>query len=189
MAGLIVGIILGAIVLLFIIGVIIWYINTKNKIIKLEQDILQANSRIDVYLTKRFDDLNKMVDTIKGYTKHEVQTLTEIVKLRSNYHADMSMQEKSQISNELSKATKNLSLEIENYPDLKADKLFINLQNEIKDIEDNLQAARSNYNSNVAKYNKTIKTFPNSLITSGKYQEKEYFLAEDIKREDVNIKF
>lgn len=181
-------VILGAI---FLVGLmlVIFYITTKNKFIRLEEDITNSASRIDVYLTKRFDAITKLVDTIKGYTKHEEGVLVEVVKMRQAISDTKNFNDKAKISDELSKRMNDVYAVVENYPKLKADKLFISLQDEIKDIEENLQAARSNYNLNVSQFNKAIKTFPNSLVAKSHFKPYPYFGAEDSKKSDVKISF
>ncbi len=187
-SGTIIAIAVVAVVLILIIAIIGWFISTRNRFVRMNEDIDNSESRIDVYLTKRFDDLTKMVSTVKGYAKHESESLTNIVAMR-NPGAKASMKEKAEFSEQLTNATRQLNLVVEQYPNLKADGLFIRLQNEISEIEENLQAARSNYNSNVANYNKAIKVFPASIIAGSKFLPREYFEAEESKRKDVEISF
>ena len=186
--GLIVGLVILAIIVIAVISVIGWYISTRNRFIRMTEDINNSESRIDVYLTKRFDDLTKMVSTVKGYTKHENETLRKIIEMR-NPGSKASMKEKAEFDSLLTQATKQLNVVVEQYPNLKADTLFANLQKEISEIEENLQAARSNYNANVANYNKAIQVFPSSIVAGTRFTKRDYFEAEESKRSDVEINF
>ncbi len=147
--GALIGIIVAVVILLIIIGIVGWYISTRNRFIRLEQNVESSESRIDVYLTKRFDLLTKMLDTTKGYMKHEKETLIDVIEMR-NPGAKASLQEKAQFNEQMNEAAKQLNLVVERYPELKADRMFDNLQNSISEVEENLQAARSNFNSNVS---------------------------------------
>ena len=178
---------IGAVVALVFV-ILIWVISTRNKFIRMEQDIESSESRIDVYLTKRYDLLTKMLDSTKGYTKHEKETLITVTSMRNPKTAS-SLGEKCAINNEMDQVHKSINVALEAYPELKADKMFAKLQNAITEVEEDLQAARSNYNSNVSAFNKAILVFPGSLIAGSKFTKKEYFEAEEAKREDVKLEF
>ena len=180
-------IVIGIVVLLVII-IVGWFISTRNKFIRMDQDVENSLSRIDVYLTKRFDLLTKMVDATKGYTKHEQETLFKVVAMR-NPGAGASLKEKAEFDAQMNSVAKQLSVVVEQYPTLKADNMFNNLQKAISEVEENLQAARSNYNSNVSAFNKAILVFPASIVAGNKFTKKEYFEAEESKRQDVKIEF
>lgn len=186
--GAMVAIIVVAVILLILLSIVGWYISTRNRFVRLEQNVESSESRIDVYLTKRFDLLTKMLDTTKGYMKHEKETLIDVVEMR-NPGAKASLQEKAQFNEQMDAATKQLNLVVERYPELKADKMFDNLQKSISEVEENLQAARSNFNSNVKEFNQAILQFPASLVAGSKYKKKEYFEAETSKRQDVKMDF
>ncbi len=183
----IVLIVVGIIVLL-VLMVLVWFISVRNGFLRMQQDIESSESRIDVYLTKRFDLLTKMVQTTKNYVKHEKETLEKIVSMR-NPGANASIEEKAQFEKEMTAATKALNVVVENYPDLKANTVVIGLQNAITEVEENLQASRSTYNSNVSIYNKSIIVFPNSIVAGSRFTKRNYFEAEATKRADVNIEF
>lgn len=180
-------IIIGVVVLLVII-LVGWFISTRNKFIRMDQDVENSLSRIDVYLTKRFDLLTKMVDATKGYTKHEQETLAQVIQMR-NPGANASLKEKAEFDAQMNSVARQLNFVVEQYPSLKADTMFNNLQRSISEVEENLQAARSNYNANVATFNKAILVFPASIVAGNKFTKKEYFEAEEAKRQDVKIEF
>ena len=106
-----------------------------------------------------------------------------------NPGAKASLQEKAQFNEQMNEAAKQLNLVVERYPELKADRMFDNLQNSISEVEENLQAARSNFNSNVKDFNQAILQFPASLVAGSKYTKKEYFEAETSKKQDVKMEF
>lgn len=176
------------VILLLVLCVVGWFISTRNKFIRMEQDVENSESRIDVYLTKRFDLLTKMYDTTKGYMKHEKETLTDVVAMR-NPGVNASLKEKANFNEELTRAARRLNMVVERYPDLKADKMFHNLQQAQSEVEENLQAARSNFNSNVASFNKAILQFPASIVAGARFTKKEYFEAEEAKKQDVKMEF
>lgn len=180
-------IIVGVVVLLVII-LVGWFISTRNRFIKMEQDVENSLSRIDVYLTKRFDVLTKMLDATKGYTKHEKETLAQVVEMR-NPGANASLKEKAEFDAQMDSVARQLNIVVEQYPQLKADNMFNNLQKSISEVEENLQAARSNYNANVSSFNKAILVFPASIVAGKRFTKKEYFEAEEAKKQDVKLEF
>lgn len=186
--GAIIGIVIAVAIVLIIVGIVGWYISTRNKFIRYEQDVENSESRIDVYLTKRFDLLTKMVATTKGYAKHEKETLVEVIEMR-NPGKNATLKEKAEFNEQMTSVAKQLNLVIEKYPELKADKMFVNLQSSISEVEENLQAARSNFNANVSAFNKAILQFPGSLVAGSRFTKKEYFEAEEQKKQDVQIEF
>ncbi len=186
--GIIIGIIIGVIVLIGII-VLWWWISTSNRIKIMLVKIDEADSGIDVALTKRFDLLTKSVATVKGYAKHEADTLKGIVEMRQPAK-DAPMKEKSEFASKISQATKALNIVVENYPDLKASSNFLALQSQISEVEEHLQAARRLYNSNVSIYNQFIIVFPSSIVANSlRSVKRDFFEAEEAKRADVNIEF
>lgn len=178
-------------VALIIIGVVvaivvIYCITTSNKLNRAVVKIEEADSGIDVALTKRYDVLTKTLETVKGYAKHEKETIIESINLRKG----MSMEEKNAANNKMNEAFTKLNVVAENYPDLKASENFKALQLSIADVEEHLQAARRLYNANVSSFNQMIVTFPTSIIASSKgLTKKEFFEAEEAKKQDVEIKF
>jgi len=182
----IVLIVVGAIILLFII----WYISVMNNLRRLEVKVDEALSGIDVALTKRFDALTKMLDTTKGYAKHEAETLEKVIKWRNGIPQNATLEEKQDFADSLTKVANGLNVVVERYPDLKADKLFSNLQSAIMDTEEHLQASRRLYNSNVRVLNQMIVSFPKSWVAKKIGMEKKaFFEAESSKREDVKMNF
>lgn len=164
--------------------VVIWFIATKNKLNQTLIKIEEASSGIDVALTKRYDVLTKMIDSVKGYMKHEKETLFEVINLRKN----MTIEEKNKENVKMTKNIEKINLLVENYPDLKSSENFKVLQQSIVEVEEHLQAARRMYNSNVSIFNQMIVTIPNNIVASmSKMTKKEFFEAEETKKNDVKI--
>lgn len=182
----IVLLVVGALLLI----VVFWYIGTMNKLRQLELKVQEAESGIDVALTKRFDMLTKMLETTKGYAKHEAETLENVIKWRSGVPRDASIKEKEEFLNQMNEVSSGIDVVVEKYPDLKADSVFLELQSAIANTEEHLQAARRLYNANVTRINHIIVTFPQSIVANAiSMAQKPYFEAEDKKREDVKFDF
>jgi LemA protein len=187
--GAIIGIVIGAVIVLLFIVIISWWISAANRLRREQVKIDEAASGIDVALTKRFDLLTKEVATVKGYAKHESETLTNVTSMRKPA-SNASMKEKADFSNAVSKAFDSINVVAEAYPDLKANTNFLNLQNQISEVEEQLQASRRVYNSNVSVFNQEIIVFPTSIVARHYHFEKrDFFEAEEAKRADVKIEF
>jgi LemA protein len=184
--GWIAAIVIAAAVLL----IIVWYIGVMNQLRQLELKVHEAESGIDVALTKRFDMLTKMLETTKGYAKHEAETLENVVKWRNGIPQSATLKEKEDFFNQLNQVASGINVVVEQYPDLKANTVFMELQSAVANTEEHLQAARRLYNANVTRINHIIVTFPQSLVANAIHMEKKpYFEAEDRKRQDVEFKF
>ena len=175
------GLIILAVVALILV---VWVISTQNGFKRREIKVEEALSGIEVALTKRYDMLTKLLDSTKGYMKHEKETFTEVIRLRQG----MSIGELNTAQHQMSEMSGRLFAIAENYPELRSSDVFSELQKGIRDAEEHLQAARRLYNANVTDYNTAIVMFPASLLAGGR-APKEFFEAEDYKREDVQMKF
>ena len=174
------------IVLILIAVVVISIIVMSNNLNKALVKIDEASSGIDVALTKRYDVLTKMIETVKGYAKHEKEVLFDVVKIRKG----MTIEEKNEANKQMDETLSKINVLAENYPDLKASENFKTLQDSITDVEEHLQAARRLYNANISSYNQMIVTFPISIIAGSKgLSKREFFVAEEHKKQDVEIKF
>lgn len=148
-----------------IILVLLFGIFFYNSLIGKKNQVTNAFSAIDVMLKKRFDLIPNLVEVVKQYTTYEQETLTKIVELRAKATATpISDAEKAQIDNQLSASIKGLMVNVENYPDLKANVNFINLQTTWTESEEQIAAARRTYNASVTDYNNAIMKFPGSLF-------------------------
>ncbi len=183
--------VLGAVVAVVVIAVIIigWVISTSNAFRRMQVKIDESESSIDVALTKRYDLLTKMFAATKGYMKHEKETLTEVVAMRQPGH-NASIKDKQEFANQVTRGLEAINVVVEQYPDLKASVNVGKLQDTTAEVEENLQAARRVYNSNVSYYNQKVVVFPSSLIASWKkFEKRDFFEAEEVKRQDVKFDF
>lgn len=152
--------------------------------------IKESLSGIDVQLKRRVDLVPNLISTVKGYAKHEKELLENVTKARASLMNARGNAEKAQSDNLLSSALKNLIAISESYPDLKASKNFLNLQEELSDIEAKIAYARQFFNTNVSSYNSTLVNFPSSLIGSlFGFKQEEFFEATDAERKNVEVKF
>src|SRR5574344_2260826 len=167
-------IVIAVILVIVVICILSWWINAANRLRREQVKIDEAASGIDVALTKSFDLLTKEVAVVKGYAKHENETLTNVIGMRQPA-STASMKEKAEFSNQVTKAFDSINVVAEQYPDLKANTNFMSLQNQIADVEEQLQAARRVYNSNVTVYNQDIVVFPSSLVANHLHLTKRDF--------------
>jgi len=172
------------IIVIIAICFLAWYIIVLNKIKKAKLKVEEANSNIDVALTKRHDTLIKMLDVVKSYTKHEKETLLEVVNIRNK----MTINEKKEVIEKLNNNYEQIKIIAENYPDLRSNENYIALQNSISEVEENLQIARKFYNNNATNYNKIIAVFPTNIVaTLSGNKKQDLFEADKEKKKDVKI--
>lgn len=177
-------------ILAFILIIVFWYIGTMNSIRQLALKVKEGESGIDVALTKRYDMLTKLLESTKAYAKHESETLAAIVKWRKGIPNDASLEDKEEFTQQLNSVAKGIGVVVENYPDLKANTVFKELQAAVVNTEEHLQAARRLYNANVTRYNHVIVSFPQSLVANAIHASQlPYFEAEEKKTSDVEFKF
>lgn len=179
------------IVVVVLLVVLIWFFSVYNTFIRLRTKIDEAESGIDVALTKRFDVLTKMVDVVKGYAKHEKETLENVIKLRNQVHAGgTSISQKQEMTQAMNDAMRAINVVVEQYPDLKANDNFKQLQVTIVDVEEHLQASRRLYNSNVSLYNQKVQMIPTNIVAGIMgLTTREFFEADVEKRQDVKMDF
>ena len=178
--------IVGGIILLLVLYV--W--SLYNGLISLKNQIGEAWSQIDVQLKRRSDLIPNLVSTVKGYAKHEKSIMDSVTKARSSMLSAKSMDAKAKASDALSGALGKLLAIAENYPQLKANDSFIQLQKELSDTEDKVAYARQYYNNSVMEFNTKIQTFPNTLINEKLgFPEKEFFGATEAERKSVKVDF
>ena len=149
-----------AIILLLVIFVISLY----NKLVKLRNNRENAFADIDVQLKQRYDLIPQLVETVKGYAKHEKETLTKVIELRNQAVAATTLDDKIAAENKLSGVLAGLKVTLEAYPDLKANQNFLQLQEEMSDIENKLAAVRRFFNSATKEFNNAVQTFPSNII-------------------------
>jgi len=178
------------VILAIVLIVVFWYIGTMNNLRRLEVKVEEAESGIDVALTKRFDVLTKLIGAVKGYAKHEAETFENVTKWRAGLPKELTLEQKQEFMSKMDGVQAGINVAVEAYPELKAEKSFLNLQQNITDVEEHLQAARRLYNANVSTINSLIVTFPTSVVAGMIHMgKKEFFEAEVSKRADVEISF
>lgn len=171
-----------AVVLVIVIAII----SISNKLNRALVKIDEAESGIDVALTKRYDVLTKQLDIVKGYAKHESETIEHVIELRRG----SSMAEKSAAAAAMSEMQAKINVVAEAYPELRSAENFRMLQASVNDTEEHLQAARRAYNANVSSFNQMIVAFPSSIIANSKgLSKRDFFEAEPAKRADVKMEF
>lgn len=181
------GIVVGAIVLL----VVLWIWNTYNSLIRKRNQVEEGFSTMDVYLKKRYDLIPNLVETVKGYAKHEKDTLAEVIKLRNTAVGASSIDDKVKAENNFANGLRQVFALAENYPNLKADTNFKDLQDQLKSVEVDIANARKYYNAVVKEFNNEIQVFPNSIIAKNhNFKKYEMFVVADAtERENVKVKF
>ncbi len=183
MSPLIIGLIILGAIALFIIGI-------YNSLQTLRLRIKEALSGIDVQLKRRIDMIPNLVETVKGYAKHEKDVFENVTKARSSLMSASSMSEKAEANNMITDALKSLFAVAEAYPDLKANQNFLELQRALEDTEDKIAYSRQFYNSNVLNYNTQLSVFPSNMIGNiFGFKTEEFFEATPSERENVKVKF
>lgn len=181
----VVYIILGVLLVL-----IIYVLATYNRFVVLKNSVKEAFSTMDVYLKKRWDLIPNIVESVKGYMTHEKDTLEGIVKLRSGAYDNMSQEDKINANDELSKGLSKLFALAENYPDLKANQNFMDLNNQLSLVEEDIANARKYYNAVAKNMNNAIMVFPSNIIANMfGYKEEKMFEVQEAEREAVKVKF
>ncbi len=178
-------IILGVVILLLIIILTIY-----NSLIRLKNQVKNAWASIDVQLKRRNDLIPNLVDTVKGYAKHEKELFENVTKARTAVMNANTTGDKAQASNELSGTLKSLFAVSENYPQLKANENFLQLQEELAGTENKISYARQHYNDMVMRFNTKIEIFPNNLFANMlNFTQEEMFKAEESERKNVKVQF
>ncbi|MFA6428613.1 MAG: LemA family protein [Candidatus Buchananbacteria bacterium] len=177
--------------LFVVIGLIaIWLIAVYNGLIRAKNQTQEAFSDIDVQLKRRYDLIPNLVNTVKGYATHEQQLFTKVTEARAQAMSAKGLAEKTQAENTLSQTLKSLFAVSENYPDLKASQNFLQLQDELTDTENKIQASRRFYNGNVRDFNIKLQVFPTNLIASSlNFKPFEFFGAAETEKEPVKVQF
>lgn len=177
---------------LLVIGILIvmavaYYIRLNNKIVGLEETVGNAWSDVDVQLRMRFDLVDNLVETVKGYAKHEKSTFKEIVEARNKFATATDVKSKSEADNMLTTSLKSLFALSEAYPELKSNENFLSLQSELTDIENKIASARRYFNAATREYNTLIKQFPANILFHK--EPKDYFEWLEEAKKAPKVKF
>ena len=179
------------IILIIIVVLILIYLGlTYNSFVVLRNRVKDQWAQIDVQLKRRFDLIPNLVETVKGYASHEKDTLEAVVKARNEYLSSDTPEGKIAANNDLNKVVTKLFALAENYPELKADTSFRELQTTLTETEDKISYARQFYNDVVMKYNNKVEVFPSNIVAGlFGFKTSAYFNATEEERENVNVKF
>ncbi len=178
-------------ILIVAVGIVLWLIVTYNGLIKLRTRSKEAWSDIDVQLKRRYNLIPNLVETVKGYATHERELFEKVTQARTAAMGATGIKEKGQAENMLSGTLKSLFAVAENYPQLRASENFVELQRELRDTEDKIQASRRFYNTNVRDLNIKIQSFPVNLIVKPLgFKKMDFFEVEEAAaREPVRVNF
>lgn len=187
--GAIAAIIVVAVLVVLLLAFAIWWISTYNKIMRYRNTCEEAFHNIDIYLKKRYDLIPNLVETVKGYAKHESETLTTVIQARSAAQSAQTTAEKIEANNQLSAAMRNFNMVVERYPELKANTNFMNLQGQLSELEVEIAHSRKYYNATVKQYNSYIICFPANIVARRyKCQNQLYFELDNPDEERQNVK-
>jgi LemA protein len=182
------SIVLTAFFMLVIIGIISYVVAIFNGLIQLKNNIKKSWANIDVLLKQRYDELPNLIETVKGYMKHEKTVLTEITIARTAIMTATTKSDKAGINDRLSKNLKTLFAVAENYPKLQASENFLKLQERISALENEIADRREFYNDGINNYNIRIQSIPDTIIARMlKYTEEEMFKATDEEKKTVKV--
>ncbi len=179
------------IIIAIVVVLIIFVIMLYNSLVGLRQKVKNAWSQIDVQLQRRFDLIPNLVETVKGYMQHESDVLTKVTELRTSWANAGSVKEKSELDNALSGALKTIMAVSENYPDLKANQNFAQMQEELQNTENKISFSRQFYNDSVTRYNTKLEVFPSNIIASMfHFTAEELFQVDNAEaRKNVKVDF
>jgi len=185
------GLIIGIVVALLVFGLVCAVVTNYNGMVKAKNEVERSFADIDVLLKKRFDLIPNLVNTVKGYAKHEKETLTEVINCRNLFDNAKTVNEKVVAENKVNASLRNIWALEERYPDLKADKNFLSLQNSLSKMETEIATQRTMFNSVVTDFNSRIQVFPSNILASMfKFEKFELFKITDEKeRENVKVEF
>ena len=184
------GLIVIAVVLVLVIAVVGGVISTYNGLVEDREEVLTAQSTVETYLQRRADLIPNLVSTVKGYAAHEEEVYTALADARAALAGAKTVGEMNEANDALDSAISRLLVVVENYPELKADTQFINLQDELAGSENRIAKARQEYNEEAREYNTKIKKFPTSLIAGMfNFESVEYFEASEESQTVPSVDF
>lgn len=178
------------VIIVIVVLILGWFIGVYNQLIRLRNKVRNQFSQIDVQLKKRFDLIPNLVETVKGYAKHEKGTLEDVIKARNTYLSASTPEEQLAANGELTSTLNKLFALAENYPDLKANQNFMDLQAQLKEVEDKISYARQFYNDSVMAYNNKIEVVPSNIVAGiCGFKPEKLFEATETERDNVKVEF
>ena len=177
------------IVLVVLMLCLLYFVVVYNKLIKINNSVNEGFATMDVYLKKRWDLIPNLIEVVKGYSKYERDTFEEVVKLRNGDYDDLSNDEKINTNEKLSKGIRNIMALAEDYPELKANESFLQLNSDLASLEDEIAQSRKYYNAVVRDYNNKVEMLPSNLVAKilG-YKSKLMFTVNDEERQSIKVK-
>ena len=177
--------------IVIIVLIVLWVISVYNGLVKERMKVKNSWSQIDVQLQRRFDLIPNLVETVKGYMKHESDVLTKVTELRTSWANAKTVGEKAALDNQLSESLKTIMAVSESYPDLKANQSFTELQEELRNTENKISYSRQFYNDSVSRYNIKLQTVPSNIIAGiFNFEPEEFFKVESEEaRQNVKVSF
>jgi LemA protein len=179
-----------AVLVILVFSMMSWFVGTRNSLVSMDEEINAAWAEIDNQLQRRSDLIPNLVNTVKGYASQEEEIFTRIAEARSKLAGATSVGEKAQSYNEMQSALSRLLVVVENYPNLKSNENFKELQYELAGTENRLAVARKRYNERVRDFNRRIRMFPASIVANMLgFEQREYFEIEESAREVPEVDF
>ena len=178
------------IVIAIVVLIVLWIFATQNKLVRKRMKAENAFADIDVHLVKRYDLIPNIVNTVKGYAKHEKETLEKVISLRNSAYENMSDEEKIKANEQLTSGINKIMALAEAYPDLKANENFKDLSNQLTKVEEDIANSRKYYNGVVRIYNDKVKMFPSNIFAGlFGYKAKKMFETAAAERENIKVEF
>lgn len=184
----------GTIVFIIVLGLLVLLagciIGIYNKLVNARNKVKNQFSQVDIQLKRRADLIPNLVETVKGYAKHEEETLKEVVEARNKAVNAGTINDKVDANNKLTQVLGKLFALSEAYPDLKANENFVSLQNDLKETEDKITYARQFYNDSAMNFNNLVEMFPSNIIANMfNFKMYEYFKIDEVEKETPEVKF
>ena len=178
------------VVIAIIVIILLWFVMTYNSLVGLRKRVKDQWAQIDVQLKRRADLIPNLVETVKGYAKHEKSTFEEVVKARNAINNASTKEEEMKANGELSQVVSRLFALAESYPELKANQNFIGLQNDLTEAEDKISLMRQFYNDTVLSYNNKVQTIPSNIVANlCHFKEETFFKVDEKDREVPKVSF
>lgn len=184
------GMIMLIVILVIVVLIALWVMGVYNSLVRLRNKVKDQWAQVDVLLKRRADLIPNLVETVKGYASHEKETLEAVINARNKAVSASTTKEEIEANGELTGALSRLFALTENYPDLKANTNFVDLQNNLKETEDKISYARQFYNDTVLAYKNKLEMFPSNIIASMfGFKPEQFFEATEAEKEVPQVKF
>ena len=178
------------VIIVVLVLLVLFFMSSYNKLVRLSNRVDEGFSTMDVYLKKRYDLIPNLVETVKGYAKHEKDTLDAVIEARSKAVSATTKDDEIKASGEVTQALGRLFALAESYPELKANTNFLDLQNKLNEIEEKIRYARQFYNDSVLTYKNKIEMFPSNIVAGMfNFKPEAFFEATEEERKNVQVKF